>query len=72
MLSYKIDDQSYSLSETENNFLFFSESIEVCFNKDDFSLTDITLKDKNEQTIHLQKAAEMRFILEGAKALAHL
>jgi len=72
VLSYKNGNQSYSLSETDNNFLFFSELIEVCFNKDDFALTDITLKDKTEQTIHLEKAAEMRFVLEGAKALAHL
>ncbi|MBN1651484.1 MAG: putative selenate reductase subunit YgfK [Bacteroidales bacterium] len=71
VLNYKNGKQSYSLSETENNFLFYSEAIEVCFNKDDFSLTDITLKTKNEQTIHLQKAAEMRFVLEGAKALAN-
>lgn len=72
VLSYKNGMQSYSLSETENNYLFFSDALEVCFNKEDFSLTDITLKDKTEQTISLQKAAEMRFILDGAKALMGL
>ncbi|MDA3905046.1 MAG: putative selenate reductase subunit YgfK [Bacteroidales bacterium] len=69
LLSYKNGNQSYSLAETENNYIYFSDLVEVCFNKTDFSLTDITVKDKREQIISLQKAAELRFIMDGAKAL---
>ncbi|MCD6179370.1 MAG: putative selenate reductase subunit YgfK [Bacteroidales bacterium] len=72
LLSYKNGDQSYSLTETENSYLFFSNLLKVYFNKDNFSVKSITLKDKTEQTISLVKAAEMRFILEGAKALMGL
>ena len=69
VLSYKNGNQSISLRETENSFLFYSEVLEACFDKNDFSIKNITLKDKTEQSISLKKAAEMRFILDGAKAL---
>lgn len=72
ILSYKNGSQSYSLSETEDRYRYFSKKLEICFNKDDFSLTDIRVKSKNEQSVSLKKAAEMRFILEGAKALMGL
>lgn len=69
ILSYKNGNQSYSLTETENNYLFFSDLLEICFIKEDFSIRDITIKDRTDQIISLKKAAEMRFILDGTKAL---
>jgi len=69
ILSYKNGNKSFSLTETENNFLFFSDLLEICFVKEDFSIRDITLKVKTDQIISLKKAAEMRFILDGAKTL---
>ncbi|MBN2237273.1 MAG: hypothetical protein JW729_06915, partial [Bacteroidales bacterium] len=70
ILNYKNGDTNYSLTETANNFVFFSKEVEVCFSKGGFQVKDIQIKDKSEQLIHLQKAAEMRFILEGAKLLS--
>lgn len=69
VLSYKNGNDSVSLSETDNRYHFYSSKLEVCFDKEDFAFTDITLKDKSDQIISLKKAVEMRFILEGAKAL---
>lgn len=71
VLNYKNDHERYSLSETKQNFIFDSAALEIRFTKEHFSIEEIHLKQDEEQIISLRKAAEMRFVLEGAKKLAY-
>ncbi len=69
ILNYKNDTVNISLTETSNNYIFNTEILEARFNKTDFYLQKVLLKKKKTQTLSLQNAVEMRFILEGAKVL---
>lgn len=69
VLQYKNGNESVTLKESDSHFLFCTQALDISFTKNDFSILNINLKEKTPQTLSLKKAAEMRFILEGMKAL---
>jgi putative selenate reductase len=69
VLNYKNKQIQRSLKETSGAFLFNSDFFEINFNKENFSVENVRIKQEFKEMMSLEEAAEMRFILEGAKAL---
>ncbi len=68
-LEYKDGDETLLLTFNGDNYIYRSENFRVELNKKSFEIIGFEIKEKSTFGIRLQKAAEMKVVMDGAREI---